>query len=119
MRAAVTQVESIYSLRVVAITMSELQRARQQKSAFSAFYLLGGSVYRRFCLPPQPLALTTAIEKQREQLFQVQAIAGALGVALQESYDTLALEHVTRVIVNMLDDTIEALEPRRAVREIR
>lgn len=56
-------------------------------------------------------ALTTAIEKQREQLFQVQAVAGALGVALQESCDTLDLEHVTRVIVDMLDDTIEALEP--------
>lgn len=56
-------------------------------------------------------ALTAAIEKQREQLSQVQAIAGALGVAIQEGYDALELDLVTRVIVSMLEDAIEALEP--------
>lgn len=56
-------------------------------------------------------ALTAAIEKQRDQLSQVQAIAGGLGVAIQEGYDALELDLVTHVIVSMLDDAIEALEP--------
>jgi hypothetical protein len=55
-------------------------------------------------------ASSEAIGQQRERLLRVQAIAGALGMALDEECGGVEMEYVTHAIIALLDDTMPSLE---------